>query len=52
MPDESTTVRKEDIDRERSILKEAADEHPALGLLLDALPDDYDPEEEADDDAG
>ena len=37
-------IEKDDIDRERKRLEEARRRLPALGLVLDHLPDNYDPE--------
>lgn len=42
MPD----VRKSDIDRIRERLRANVEEFPELAILLDDLPDDYDPEAE------
>lgn len=47
MPD--TRIRKTDIEREREILLENVDEYPALQLLLDQMPDAYDPDEPLED---
>lgn len=41
---EGPDIHREDVDRERARLEAALEEFTELALLLDELPDDYDPE--------
>lgn len=40
---EGPDIERDDIDRERARLEANVEEFPELALLLDDLPDDYDP---------